>query len=773
MLRAKLFLFSFCNAKGKFLILICLAVFAQSCRPTKHLKDDERLLTKVKVKYENKAVFKDELFTLSKQKPNRKLLGVFRLYLGIYNLYYNKPDSRMRNNVGEAPVIYDSTLNDASAKQMEKYLRNRGYYESEVSWKAKLKKKKAILKYKVAARDLYRMKEVSAEIEDERIASIYQSNLNKTHIKKGAPFDLELMNKERKRIEKDLKNKGYFNFTKEFVQFAADTNMVQKTGNITTRIINRKIRDRSNETISEKPHLIYQINRVYVRFENQQKKDLESQSDTSQVDSIFFIGNSSDKVRRDVLAKLIYLRPGDMFRQDLQELTYRNLSGLRLFSFVSINYEEDYVNGNNGLIAYIDLNFRKQKSYTLETEGTNNGGNFGINGNIGFQNNNTFRGAEILNIRMTGAIEAQQILTEQNDQQVIDGVLPFNTYEFGPEVNLEVPRFLLPFYGNKVSQKGNPRTNFNISYNFQNRPDYSRSVSKSYISYSWNETPTKTHIIQPIDFSFIKLNKTREFENLLSNIRNPFLRNSYTDNLILAAKYSFILNTQSSNKLKDNFYFRYNIETAGNLISLFTDNLIQKNESEDFYEIGGVRFAQYIRSDLDFRFYQNYEYNQIAYRLATGIGIPYGNSVAMPFEKSFYAGGANGIRAWQARQLGPGNLPDSSTSTVDQIGNLSIEGNVEHRFKITKVVEGAAFVDAGNIWNYDQEDSRESTQFELDKVWKGTALGVGFGIRLNFNFFIFRLDLAVPVKDPAEENPTMIKAQYNNSNLNFGIGYPF
>lgn len=756
--------------KSKFLLLIVFACFFYSCNSTKHLKDEEKLLSKVKIKFADKTIFQEELYSISKQKPNRKLLGVFKLYLGVFNLYYHKKDSRIRNNIGEPPVIFDSTLAIQSSGLMHKYLKNRGYYQNLVTTDIKKKKKKVVLKFIIHANDVYRVNNIRSKINDPNIASIYEDNKNKSFIQEGEPFDLDLMNQERKRIEKILKNKGYFKFSKEFVQFEADTSNKNKSANIVTVIKDRAV---GKDSIKSTPHKTFLINKVIVRMDYSKQRTGLIRSDTSIVDGIQFVEILKDQVRKDVLTGLIYIKPGDIYRQDLQELTYRNLSRLRVFSFVSITYDQDYQSNDDGLVAYIDLNFRKPKSYTIQSEGTNNGGNLGINGNVSFQNNNTFSGAEILNIKVSGGLEAQQLLTEEGEEQNISGLLPFNTFEFGPEINLEIPRFLLPIKSTKLSQKGNPRTTFNASFNLQDRPDYRRSVSKTYISYAWNETATKTHIIQPIDLSYISLDPSSEFETILEGISNPFLKNTYTDNLILASKYSFILNTQNDNRVKNHFYLRYNVESAGNLVSLVTKNTNLSQNEEGASLIVDVPFAQYIRTDFDFRFYQKFEFNSLVYRLASGVGIPYGNSSAMPFEKSFYAGGANGIRAWQARQLGPGNLPDSTAFTVDQIGNMNIEGNVEYRFGITKVLEGAAFVDAGNIWNLNQEDSRKDTQFEFGSLWRGTAIGVGLGVRLNFTFFVFRLDFAAPIKDPAKTKPEEIKPQLKNTNLNFGIGYPF
>lgn len=746
-----------------------------ACGPTRHLEKNQHLLTQVKVKSKKNNKLNEELYSLSKQKPNRKFLGLFKIYLGIYNLYYNKEDSKIKDKIGEPPVIYDSTLSATSVKLMNSYLNNRGYYENEVSFEHKLKKKKAKLKYHVSKGKQFTVANLKVIIKDPEIERIYlKDSLNKK-VSVGAPFDLELLKNERVRIETLLKNHGYYKFSREYVVFEADTFHQKKSANLRLLIKNVSDKYQLTDSLVEKNHEKYTISDVLVRT-NADLRENNANPDSTQYDSLNFINYGNYEFKESTLNRRITVRPGKLYKVENQENTYSNLSSLGTFSLVSIQYDENYNTNGNDLIAYIDLKPYKQKSMTIQTEGTNNGGNLGVNGNLTFQNKNTFKGAEVLNIRFRGGLEVQQLLTDdEEDLDIGGGFFPFNTFEFGPEVSLEIPRFIIPFVNsNRFSINGNPRTSFNASYNYQERPDYIRKVSSLYIAYSWNETSTKTHIIQPIDLSYIKLNPSPEFASLLANIDNPFLRNSYTDNLILALKYSFILNNQSKNKDKNYIYFRANAESAGNAISAVLDgNGLSQNE-DGSYNLLGIRYAQYVRTDLDFRFYQDlYRKTKMVYRVATGIGIPYGNSKAMPFEKSFYAGGANNIRAWRARELGPGALPDSSKSDVDQIGNMQLIGNFEYRFPLSELFEGALFLDAGNIWNVQQEDSRESTEFQFATLWKGTALGLGTGIRLNFSFFILRLDVATPFKDPSEEDPYEIKGRWKQTNLNFGIGYPF
>ena len=747
-----------------------------ACGPTRHLKEDQKLLSKVKLKSEN-SKFQEDLLSLSKQKPNRKFLGLFKIYLGVYNLYYNKEESKIKEKIGEPPVIYDSSLSDASVKAMHQYLNNRGYYNNEVSYEAKtFKKQKVKLRYQVNKGERYEIAKLNYAIEDSLIDQIVRSDSTNRKLEPGTPFDLDYLKDERERLEELIKNHGYYKFSREFILFEVDTFQRKKTANVNIAI--KKVQDKyqGTDSLVKRNHRPFQIRKVMVRT-NYNLSDKILNADRDQVDSIYFENYGNYEIKPITLARLITIRPGQLYSLERQEATYSNLSGLGIYSLVSIQYEDDYSTENSGLVVYIDLTPYKQKSLSVQTEGTNNGGNLGLNGNLTFQNKNTFKGAERLNVKFRGGLEVQQLLTEDSDRdlELGGGILPFNTFEFGPEVSLEIPRFLIPFASQKrFSVKGNPRTTFNASYNYQERPDYVRNVSSAFVAYSWNETSTKKHILQPFDLSYIKLDPSPEFQQLLEGINNPFLRNSYTDNLILALKYSFIFNNQAKRKGRNYLYFRVNAESAGNSIDAFSEGLNLRRNEDGSKQLAGIRYAQYVRSDFDLRYYQKLNAKtKMVYRLASGLGVPYGNSEAMPFEKSFFAGGANNIRAWRARELGPGALPDSSESDVDQIGNMQITTNLEYRFPISKLFEGAVFVDAGNIWNVEQEDSRESTEFEFSSLWRSTAMGVGAGLRLNFTFFILRFDIATPVKDPSNKNPYLIQTRWQETNLNFGIGYPF
>ena len=327
----------------------------------------------------------------------------------------------------------------------------------------------------------------------------------------------------------------------------------------------------------------------------------------------------------------------------------------------------------------------------------------------------------------------------------------------------------------KFSQRANPKTTINYLLNFQERPEYIRNITKISFGYFWNETKYKKHFINPINYSIIKLRLTSDFKDRILNQNNPFIVNSFTDHFINSSTYTFVYNNQETNKTRNFSFLRFNTEIAGNLLSLYNDLNSSERNANGGYELFGIQYAQFVKADIDYRYYRRTSLTSLVSRISLGIGKPYGNLDVLPFEKSYYGGGANDIRAWQARTLGPGSLPNSliTETIINQIGELKIEGNIEYRFDITKLFEGAVFTDAGNIWLLTTDSQRPNGEIKINRFWQDIAIGVGVGLRLDFNYFLIRFDLAAKLKDPATNRPKRLDLQWKSPTLNLGIGYPF
>lgn len=805
-----------------------------SCGVTKNLKEDEQLLYSSTLKVDRPQDIKiEELQTNISQKPNRKLFFFFPTYLWVYNLYKTenveqrnqkkrlkleaknakrtakgkqereyKPvwGDRIRNGIGEKPVIFDSLEMERSVTQMKLYLEQAGYYRSTIETDVKNtrlyhrnKKLKATYKVKIGPPTV--INKFNFKIED---YDIYQKNaeiVNGTLLHKQDPLNIETLEKERERLTIAMRNSGYYYFSQDYVSFEVDTNQAPQQAQVKEILENPyeqfQTANGSDSLVVQK-HLKYRIRDIYInasydpRFPNNVEDSLHTQG-------YIFTNKAQLRYKPKMLLKSIFIRPGTDYSLEAQEYTYRRLNALRNFRFVNIRYVD--VPGTNELDCYINLTPALPQSLAVESEGTNTGGNLGIAGSLNYTHRNIFKGTEQLGIKLRGGFESQPTTntggSEEDGSAVTIGDLKlFNTIEYGIDFSLNIPELLIPknIYTFKLPNYENPKTIFNVNFNFQQRPDYTRSLINGSYAYQWNALTKQTNFftIQPVGVSLIKIDKSQEFQDRLDEINNPFYTSTYSDQLIVGTKSTYTWTNQNL-RLNRNFaYNRVQAETAGNALVL-ANNLLGTEKVDGYYEIDSIQFAQYIKFDNDFRWYNVLTQNSKAvYRIYAGVGFPYGNLNVMPFDKSFFAGGSNDIRAWTARSLGPGSMPDSLKQGIDQVGDIIIEFNMEYRLKLTPTLEGALFADIGNIWLHPRDDRPEEAHFQLDDFYKEFAIGIGPGLRFDFSFLLLRLDLGFQFHDPAqapgERWVFQPKDKYNavhnrdytlQYTLNLGIDYPF
>ncbi|MCC6690584.1 MAG: BamA/TamA family outer membrane protein [Bacteroidia bacterium] len=693
--------------------------------------------------------------------------------------------------VGEAPVIYDSMLTRNSSKQMRLFLQSKGYFYNTVHDSVLLNRKRAKLVYLINAGKPYTIRHISYEIEDPNINYYVLLDTAGCSIKHGQNYDVDILQKERDRITRMLNNNGYWQFSKEFIYFKADSSLKSRQIDLVIGIKNNTTSSPENpDSLLESPHKKYFIGNVYVDTEFNNLSKVQYLKDTLLFKNYFILYKDHLKFRPAVLSEATFVNKGEIYQVNNAEATYKRFSELRAFRFVNIKFEET-PRTTDSLNCVIQLNPILKQSVTAETEGTNTGGNLGVAGSLIYQNRNTFKGAEVFEVRMRGGLEVQRLLNQQGGGSNIDikKGIPFNTLELGPEINLYVPKFLFPIHIN-AAKSSNPKTIFNAAYNFQQRPDYTRIINKISLGYSWKESPVKTHMISPIEISFVQVDLKPNFQSIIDNSKNILIRNSYRPHLVTDTRYTFIYNDQSIQKNKNHQYLRFNIESSGNLLRSFNNLTHAVKDANGSYKILKVPYSQYLRVDIDYRYYKAIaEHQKIVFRVAGGIGKTFANLKALPFEKSFYGGGSNGIRAWQIRSLGPGSYLGSYN--FDQIGDMQLEGNIEYRFKLLKQLNAAFFVDGGNIWQLKTNQSFTGGDFQPDRFYKEVALGSGLGLRLDFSFFIIRFDLGIKVRDPqfAESDRWVIQhlfdpawknnyaithpVGYSFTNFNLGIGYPF
>ncbi len=763
------------------LIVVLVLLQLVSCRLTKHVPDNEYLLKKYKIEFEDKStkkvLKKDELEKHIKQKPNKKILGL-KFHLWLYNLSNEKKDNKFNNllrKLGESPVIWDKYTTNKTEQRLALFIKNKGYHQAAVNDSVWFKNNKASVVYKIELNEPYIINNIKYSFEDTSLRPIIISDTTNSLIKKGKRFDVEYLQNERVRIEALLKNKGYYNFSREYIHYQVDSTVGNKRVDITINVKKYTTEYADNNYITTK-HPRYSINNIYIHanYDPQQvlanKEEYYGKLDTTIIDHFFYIRDTTRpvKIKPKVIINTIYIETGKIYRYKDVQQTYNHLSSLQLFKLINIKFTEknNQADLNNpGLDCNIQLSPTLFQSYNLEVEGTNASGDIGVAGNIVYQHKNLFKGAEMLDVRLRTAMEA---LKEREFNQYS------NTLQYGADVRIKLPRFLLPVKRESFIKKYNPKTNLSMSYNYQRRPDYTRAIANSSFGYNWKGNKFNSHMINPFELNFVNLMDTSK---VFWNEIDPFLKNSYQDHLIGYSSYRFLFNNQNVEENTDFIFIRFNTEIAGNILSGIS-NLLEQPKEDGSYSLFGIKYAQYVRTDIDLRYYhQLNESDKLVYRFFSGVGYPYNNSDVMPFEKKYFSGGANSIRAWQVRTLGPGSYKEES-KYPNSMGDIKLEANVEYRFALVWLIEGALFVDAGNIWAINKDDNRGGAFFKADQFYKDIALGTGFGMRFDFSFFVFRFDLGIKARDPA--NPSGEKWILGNQkihsdhlNLNIGIGYPF
>lgn len=812
-------------------IIAIVSLLLYSCNPTKRLHDGEYLLDKnyildrsIKTTIDN-----SEIENYIKQKPNRHILVLFRFHLWLHNLAneerikvkreaYNqkleaknlkrisknkkpKPNDKQLIgewllDIGEAPVKIDTQLIDKSSKQIKLFLNNKGYFISSVSDSVVYKKRKrAVVFYKIIAEDPYTFNKIEYKISDPTIKQFIVSDTANSLLVKGNNYDVDVLQKERDRITNFLNNKGYYLFTKDYIYYEIDTTIGNKKVNVTLGVKNyiQKIND-LNDTLVESTHQRFHIDNIYVQPDFISKKNNSLTKDTLLVDDYFILHTAKLEYKTKVLLDAIFIKKGDLYQLKNVENTYKRISELKAFKAINILFVEK----NNGrLDCYIQLSPISKQSFTVETEATNRSGNPGIAGSFVFQNRNLFKGAEIFELRLKGGLVAQRTFNGTYLNSSIAKIQQLNTIEFGPELNVNIPRFLTPFKI-KSNTQTNPKTVFTTSFNYQQRPDYKREILNFSYGYTWKTSDKKQHTFNPIVLDFVQVKLEDKFKIYLTNIQNKFILNSFKNHLTPSTRYSYVYNGQSSKRQINFAYFKLNIESSGSTLRGFYNafNYFKPNtfvrDTNNSYTLLDIAYSQYLRFDLDYRFYYSpNEINKVVFRIAGGVGKPLSNYRVLPFERSFYSGGTNGIRAWQSRTLGPGSYRDSS-SYVWNFGDGQLEANIEYRLKLFKIINGAFFIDAGNVWLRKPDPTRPGADFQFNRFYKEIAIGSGAGVRADFSFFIIRFDVGVKIRDPqfSENDRWVIKYLFNNNwkheyqeashnkkynflAFNIGIGYPF
>jgi len=650
------------------------------------------------------------------------------------------------------------------------YLNTIGYFNSNVSQSVSFKKHKAYVTYDIAAAEPYRIRNFNVSITDTTISKYVSEIENNFGIKEGDIFKVSKLDDVRTAIYTHLRNNGYYYFTKDHILYSVDSSLNEHKMDITLHIEQPRSAVQT-ESARHRQYYIGKVN-IYPNYSslNSRRKPTGitpfALGRHKEKDTVNFIYYGDPRIRFKTFNQAVFIKSGSLFSQNNVTQTYKALGNFKIYSSTRIDI--DTIPNSDLLNCNIFLTRSRPNFYKLQIEGTDSGGDLGIKGSVSYNNKNIFKGAEVFRLTTRFGIEAQHINSEfiQSDEEGI-----FNTKEFSINASLNIPRFLFFMSMQDFIKDYQPKTVIDLGYNLQIRTLYSRFITNASFGYFWRTSDRVQHIFTPISLNSVKVDPSDYFRQALNSEENQRIKDQYTNHLLLGMNYTFTFSNQDISKQRDFVYFRGNIESSGNLISLFKNTpLLTANDSH--YELFGIRYAQFVRIDIDTRYYHIINpYNQIVFRIMTGLGIPYGNSYDMPFEKSFYAGGANGMRGWRYRGLGPGSF--CNPSNIERIGDMQLEANIEYRFPIYNVIKGALYADAGNIWTYHPNAQLDGGVFSFDTFYKQIAVDAGVGVRLDFSFFVFRLDLAVPLRDPESQSWKFNDIGFKSMVWNFGIGYPF
>ena len=728
--------------KNRVLIIsaITAILFMASCSTTRVLQDDQYRLTKNKIEVANDKHFNTAtLNPYLKQKPNPSIIFGWNPFLSIYNWSNGKGKAwdKLVQKIGQVPVIYDADMVESSVDNICDHLEYQGYYGSLITPDIKVKGKRVYVTYNVTLGKRYPISDVRFVLPKRgEFTDIFLQDTSEFTINRGSYLSEAALEAESERSSSFMRDRGFYDFNKNNYFFVADTISTPNVASLTLTI--------NEYTRNESPKNASPIRKFYI-------------------DEVNISYPKTLKIRDKVLRGLNTVTPGEEYSESVVNNTYSRLSALKIFSSVNIGMTQT---DTNLVDCMISLTQSKLQGFKVNLEAsTNSSGLYGISPQVSYYHKNIFRGGEVLNLSFMG-----------NFQFKFDNSVRSN--EFGVSSSLSFPRFFpLPY---QYFKGAIPHTDVNISYNYQNRPEYTRNIISTSYGYSGNIKNRFFYQAYPLQLNIVRIfDLDNDFYDTLDN--DPFLRNAYQNHFDLGSGAILYYTTNAESIPKSTyFYTRFQFDIAGNLLSAF--NPMMSIDSNGSRMIWHTPYSQFVRGEITLGrtwIFGRKDGQSIATRFLAGAGYAYGNSTTLPFEKHFYAGGASSLRGWQARTVGPGlSQIDDSFVIPNQTGDMKIEANVEYRFDMFWKVAGAVFVDAGNIWTLRSSSlgNTDNSVFRLDLLGKSIAANWGAGIRLNFGFLLLRLDMGMKIHDPARENRWVKPNQWLKRDgyaVHFGVGYPF
>lgn len=769
-----------------FLAIATALLLAWSCSSSRHVPQGSYLLDDVDIRINDstKTFDSQEMMTYLRQLPNHKMLWSMKFRLGVYNMSGSDTTrwwNRWIRKLGEAPVIYDSMLMQTGSDQLRKAMVNKGFLEAEVTTDTVIdvKKRKMKVSYNLNPGSPHVIRSIDYVFPDSSLQALVMRDSSRFIVRPGENLDRSILETQREMITQIMRNNGYYGFAKEYITFNADTTEGSRLVDLTMTL--NPVYGRQHEVME---HERYVIRNVYfvTDYDPASEESLRNLNvtDTVGYKDLMILYGPKKYLRPGVLYENCFLHAGTQYRQNDVDRTYQALSRFNILKFINIRFLNAGMAGDDHFLdAYVLLTPGKSQSISLEIEGTNSEGDLGMAAAATYTHRNVGKGSETLTAKLRGAYES----ISGN----LDGLLHNRYMEYSLDLGVNFPKFKAPFLTERFKRRINATTEFNMSMTYQERPEYTRIISTAGWSYKW--THNKNHnryIFTPIDINYVYLPESTY--NFIDEIApdNPLLRYSYEDHFIMRMGFSFYHsnkraeNAWNRDMQRDVYTIRANAEFAGNLLYLFSNIVSHRSDrKENPYKIFGIHYSQYFKINSDFSLLHTFDYrNSLAFHAGLGVGYPYGNSRMMPFEKRFYGGGANGVRGWDVRTLGPGRFPgtNSVSDFINQCGDIRFDLSLEYRAKLFWILELGAFVDAGNIWTIHNYPNQPGGMFHFNSFYKELAAAYGLGLRMDFTYFLIRFDLGMKAHNPAmgqEEWPLIHPQWKRDSSFHFSIGYPF
>ena len=707
------------------------------------------MLSKTTVISDTKNFNASSLQPYIRQTPNSKWFSLFKIPLGVYSLAgtdTTKRRNRTLMKIGEKPVIYDARLARLTQLDLTTAMHNRGYLHAHTDIETEVKGKKIEVYYILHPEEPFHIQSVNRDIQDDNIAQLIEKEKdlprNPSLLEEGKQFSIDHLDGERKRITSMLTSNGFYHFHKDYIQYSADTLKKNNGVDVTLHLLPYRANSNSPET-NHPQYWVRQVN---------------------------FIGGNEEKIhlRRHVLEDNTAIQEGKLFSsKDLQK-TYNNFARLQAVKYTNIKFKE--LPDTNLLDCDIQVSLNKPSTLSFQPEGTNTAGDLGAAVSLTYENRNLFHGSEVLSVQLRGAFEAITGL---------EGYQNANFKEYSVETKLLFPRFLVPFLSKDFRKSSTATSELSLGYDLQNRPEFHRRVFSLAWRYRWNnpqrhlnyrvDLPDLSYVYMPWISSTFK----HDYLDSVSN-RNAILRYNYEDLFIMKGGFSVTYNDGKH-------AMRGSIETSGNLLNAASFVMRQSRNSKGQYTLFNIAYAQYVKFDFDYtRLVSFDQHNQLAIHGGFGIAYPYGNSTILPFEKRYFSGGANSVRGWSVRGLGPGKFRGSHgrIDFINQTGDMKLDLNLEYRTSLFWKFNGAAFIDAGNIWTLRNYADQPGGQFKVGEFYKQIAVAYGLGVRLNFDYFILRFDMGMKAINPAYENEhehwaIIHPVLSRDFSFHFAVGMPF